>query len=104
LRAHFWLVSSEDSQETNGKLIAQPSKYPELRFLDRSIRCADRFGSVAFPAGFSASELATALGTYLRIPMLVWAFFHITPWSLIIGTFYCKFAGATFFWQTPFRT
>ena len=85
-RAHFGWFLSEDSQETHWKLIANLSKYPELRFLDRYYSLPPIvLAASAFLLGSVLQRYAPALGTS-GFQMLVWAFFVSTV-VLYHGTF-----------------
>ncbi len=85
-RAHFGWFLSEDSQETHWKLIANLSKYPELRFLDRYYSLPPIvLAASAFGFGSLLARYAPSLGTS-GFQMLVWAFF-ISTVVLYHGTF-----------------
>lgn len=85
-RAHFGWFLSRDSQETEWKLIANLSKYPELRFLDRFYSLPPIMLAVsAFLLGAALERWASGLGTS-SWQMLVWAFF-ISTVVLYHGTF-----------------
>ena len=85
-RAHFGWFLSRDSQVTHWKLIANLSKYPELRFLDRYYSLPPVVLAVsAFIAGTILHRFAPGLGTS-GFQMLVWAFF-ISTVVLYHGTF-----------------
>jgi len=85
-RAHFGWFLSRDSQKTEWKLIANLSKYPELRFLDRFYSLPPIMLAVsAFLLGAALERWAPQLGTS-SWQMLVWAFF-ISTVVLYHGTF-----------------
>jgi stearoyl-CoA desaturase (Delta-9 desaturase) len=85
-RAHFGWFLSRDSQKTEWKLIANLSKYPELRFLNRFYSLPPIMLAVsAFLLGAALERWAPGLGTS-SWQMLVWAFF-ISTVVLYHGTF-----------------
>ncbi len=85
-RAHFGWFLSRDSQQTEWKLIANLSKYPELRFLDRFYSLPPIMLAVsAFLLGAALERWAPGLETS-SWQMLVWAFF-ISTVVLYHGTF-----------------
>jgi len=85
-RAHFGWFLSKDSQQTHWKLIANLSKYPELRFLDRYYSLPPIvLAASAFGLGSVLARYAPGLGTN-GFQMLVWAFF-ISTVVLYHGTF-----------------
>lgn len=85
-RAHFGWFLSRDSQQTEWKLIANLSKYPELRFLDRFYSLPPiMLAASAFLLGAVLERWAPGLGTS-SWQMLVWAFF-ISTVVLYHGTF-----------------
>jgi stearoyl-CoA desaturase (delta-9 desaturase) len=85
-RAHFGWFLSEDSQQTEWKLIKNLSKYPELRFLDKYYSLPPIVLAVsAYLLGAALARYAPTLGTS-GFQMLVWAFF-ISTVVLYHGTF-----------------
>jgi stearoyl-CoA desaturase (delta-9 desaturase) len=85
-RAHFGWFLSRDSQKTEWKLIANLSKYPELRFLNRFYSLPPIMLALsAFVLGAALERWAPGLGTS-SWQMLVWAFF-ISTVVLYHGTF-----------------
>lgn len=85
-RAHFGWFLSRDSQATEWKLIANLSKYPELRFLDRYYSLPPvALAATTFLAGSLLARYAPGLGTS-GFQMLIWAFF-ISTVVLYHGTF-----------------
>jgi stearoyl-CoA desaturase (Delta-9 desaturase) len=85
-RAHFGWFLSSDSQKTEWKLIANLSKYPELRFLNRYYHLPPVVLAVStFLLGTALERYAPGLGTS-GFEMLVWAFF-ISTVVLYHGTF-----------------
>ncbi len=85
-RAHFGWFLSRDSQKTEWKLIANLSKYQELRFLDRFYSLPPiMLAASAFLLGAALERWAPGLGTS-SWQMLVWAFF-ISTVVLYHGTF-----------------
>jgi stearoyl-CoA desaturase (delta-9 desaturase) len=85
-RSHFGWFLSRESQATEWKLIANLSKYRELRFLDRFYSLPPALLAVAmFVFGIFLERNAPGLGT-TRWQMLVWGFFVSTV-ILYHGTF-----------------
>jgi stearoyl-CoA desaturase (delta-9 desaturase) len=85
-RSHFGWFLSRESQATDWKLIANLSKYPELRFLDRFYSFPPALLAVAmFVFGAVLERYAPGLGTS-GWQMLVWGFFVSTV-VLYHGTF-----------------
>jgi stearoyl-CoA desaturase (delta-9 desaturase) len=85
-RAHFGWFLSCDSQKTEWKLIANLSKYPELRFLNKFYHLPPIVLAVsAFLLGATLKRYAPSLGTS-GWQMLIWAFF-ISTVVLYHGTF-----------------
>jgi stearoyl-CoA desaturase (delta-9 desaturase) len=85
-RAHFGWFLSSDSQKTEWKLIANLSKYPELRLLDRFYSVPPIMLAIGtFLLGATLQRYAPSLGTS-GFQMLVWAFF-ISTVVLYHGTF-----------------
>lgn len=77
-RAHFGWFLSADSQKTDWKLIANLSKYPELRFLDRFYSLPPiMLAAATFGFGTLLQRYAPSLGTS-GLQMLVWGFFIST--------------------------
>lgn len=85
-RSHFGWFLSVESQATDWKLIANLSKYRELRFLDRFYSLPPALLAAAmFVFGAVLERYAPGLGTS-RWQMLVWGFFVSTV-ILYHGTF-----------------
>jgi stearoyl-CoA desaturase (delta-9 desaturase) len=85
-RSHFGWFLSRESQATDWKLIANLSKYRELRFLDRNYSLPPALLAVAmFGLGMVLERYAPGLGT-TRWQMLAWGFFVSTV-VLYHGTF-----------------
>ncbi|MFS8084462.1 MAG: acyl-CoA desaturase [Acidobacteriota bacterium] len=85
-RSHFGWFLSRESQATDWKLIANLSKYRELRFIDRFYSLPPALLAVAmFVFGSLLGRYAPGLGTS-GWQMLVWGFF-ISTVILYHGTF-----------------
>jgi stearoyl-CoA desaturase (delta-9 desaturase) len=85
-RSHVGWFLSRDSQETDWKLVANLSKYRDLRFLDRYYSLPPIIlAASAFLLGSVLQRYAPGLGTS-GWQMLVWAFF-ISTVLLYHGTF-----------------
>ncbi|MDQ2936992.1 MAG: acyl-CoA desaturase [Acidobacteriota bacterium] len=85
-RSHVGWFLSRDSQETDWKLVANLSKYRDLRFLDRYYSLPPALLAVsAFLLGSLLQRYAPGLGTS-GWQMLVWGFF-ISTVLLYHGTF-----------------